>query len=191
MRANFIAFPISPRNSPMAVAHLINKVGVTHVFVGREQALIDLNNNAFTILKRSYPSIPLPGQSSMPLFDDLFLPPSEHVLSPQDIPYERTNPDSVIIIIHSSGLSLYCYQNTNNLDCRTGSTAFPKPIYMTNHRFNQVALIPWFGERDLTGQVLSLHAMPMYHGMGIIQACWVVSIEQLCFTSQCGTHIYV
>lgn len=48
---------------------------------------------------------------------------------------------------------------------------------MNNRRFNQFALIPWFGERDLTDQVLSLHVMPMYHGMGVIQSCWAVSPE--------------
>jgi hypothetical protein len=45
-----------------------------------------------------------------------------------------------------------------------GSTAFPKPIYWSNHRIVESALIPWFGGRDLTNQVLSLHGMPMYHG---------------------------
>lgn len=76
--------------------------------------------------------------------------------------------------------------------CSIGSTAFPKPIYWTNHRTIQGATIPWFGGRDLTNQVLSLHSMPMYHGnlfseqmnlfssasslgMGILQTWWSVS----------------
>lgn len=106
MRANYIAFPISPRNSATAIAHLINKVGVTHVLIGREQALVDLANDAFTIVKQSYPSKSLPDHSSIPIFEDLFLPPSEPMLSSQDVPYHRTDPDAVIIILHSSGLSI-------------------------------------------------------------------------------------
>jgi hypothetical protein len=55
----------------------------------------------------------------------------------------------------------------------------------------QVALTPWFGERDLTNQVLCIPLIPMYHGMrsaslipivetvsaatGIAQILWAVS----------------
>ncbi|KAH9841045.1 uncharacterized protein C8Q71DRAFT_742955, partial [Rhodofomes roseus] len=54
MRANHVAFPISPRNSPLAVARLINKAGVSHVLVGREQAMQDLVNEALAILTTRY-----------------------------------------------------------------------------------------------------------------------------------------
>lgn len=55
----------------------------------------------------------------------------------------------------------------------------------------QVALTPWFGERDLTNLVLCIPLIPMYHGMrswlsipifetvsaatGIAQILWAVS----------------
>lgn len=32
-----------------------------------------------------------------------------------------------------------------------------------------------FGERDLTGQRLGCQAMPMFHGMGMMQTGWTVS----------------
>ncbi|KAF8993889.1 hypothetical protein BDQ17DRAFT_1431390 [Cyathus striatus] len=57
----------------------------------------------------------------------------------------------------------------------SGSTAFPKPISWSNYRAIQLAVIPYFGEQDLTGQVLSLHSMPMYHGMGILQLFWTAA----------------
>ncbi|KZT01340.1 acetyl-CoA synthetase-like protein [Laetiporus sulphureus 93-53] len=157
MRANCIAFPISPRNSPLAVAHLVSKTGVRHILVGREQATTDLANEAIQILKLQHPSVALPELSPMPLLEELFLPPEEQ-LSGDLVKYRYRGPDATAIILHSSG-----------------STAFPKPVYWTNHRFLQLCLIPYFGERDLTDQVFSLHVMPMYHGMGILQLCWTAS----------------
>ncbi|KAK0491291.1 hypothetical protein IW261DRAFT_1547429 [Armillaria novae-zelandiae] len=100
LHANFILFPISPRNSALAVAHLLHKVGVEHVLVGRDKYRF--------IFAR-------------------------------------------------------------------GSTAYPRPIPWTSHRVVQLCLIPWFGERDLCDVVFSLHVMPMYHGMGVLQLCWMAS----------------
>ncbi|KAJ7449028.1 hypothetical protein B0H11DRAFT_2079248 [Mycena galericulata] len=157
-RANYVAFPISPRNSPSAVAHLIDKVGVKHLLIGHEPAMLELANAAVDILKEKYPLTSRPDVSYVPLFEDLFLPESERLLGPDDLPYEYKGPDSPACIFHSSG-----------------STAFPKPIWWTNHQTIQGALIPWFGERDLTNQVLSLHSMPMYHGMGVLQTWWSAS----------------
>lgn len=36
--------------------------------------------------------------------------------------------------------------------------------------------IPDFGEIDFTGRRLALHSMPMFHGMGIMQTGWTVSV---------------
>ncbi|KAJ7191755.1 hypothetical protein B0H12DRAFT_1039746 [Mycena haematopus] len=156
MRANYVIFPISPRNSPAAVAHLIAKANVKYVLLGHEPAMQELMTAALTILKTD-PLGNLPDVSLAPLFEDLFLENST-LISPDTLPYEYHGPDATACIMHSSG-----------------STAFPKPIYWSDHRCLQVALTPWFGERDLTDQVLSLHTMPMYHGMGMIQAFWSAS----------------
>ncbi|PPR02158.1 hypothetical protein CVT26_012119 [Gymnopilus dilepis] len=155
MRAGYIVFPISPRNSAAAVAHLISKVATKHVFVGREQAMVDLSQDALKILRAQHSNFSEPEFTPIPLFEDLFL---NSLDDPDDIPFERGEPDNTIIYLHSSG-----------------STAFPKPVPWTNYRFAQLALIPYFGERDLTGVVFSLHTMPMYHGMGILQLCWTPS----------------
>ncbi|KAJ7233038.1 hypothetical protein C8J57DRAFT_1090832 [Mycena rebaudengoi] len=159
LRANYLVFPISPRNSPSAVAYLIDKVGVNYLLIGHEPTMQDISANAIQILKDQYPGTAVPDVSYVPLFEDLFLPQSEGSLAPEDIPYEYHGPDAPALVIHSSG------------DC-IGSTAFPKPIYWSNHRIIQGALIPWFGGRDLTDQVMSLHSMPMYHGMGLLQTMW-------------------
>ncbi|KAJ7929762.1 hypothetical protein B0H13DRAFT_2652291 [Mycena leptocephala] len=155
LRANYVPFPISPRNSASAVAHLIFETGVSHLLIGHEPAMIYLAESAITILKEKYPLSVVPNVSYIPLFEDLFIPVSDTPVTPEALPFEYQGPDATAYILHSSG-----------------STAFPKPIRWTNLRSIQGALIPWFGERDLTDQILSLHSMPMYHGMGILQTFW-------------------
>ncbi|KAJ3897995.1 hypothetical protein F5879DRAFT_910286 [Lentinula edodes] len=154
IRANFIVFPISPRNSPQAVAHLISKVSVDHILTGHESSMQDLVREALEIVKTSAMNH-VPQVSLAPFFEDLFENP---VTNADDLPFKRRNPHDILFYIHSSG-----------------STAHPKPIPWTNHRFLELSLIPWFGEQDLCGKILSLHVMPMYHGMGILQLCWTAS----------------
>jgi len=104
MRAGYTAFPISPRNSPAAVAHLISKVGVKHIFLGRDQAMADLGKKAVEILSIQHPSLSKPRFSGLPLFEDLYLGDSKGNLQDQDdIPYENKGPDQVAIYLHSSG----------------------------------------------------------------------------------------
>ncbi|KAJ6471951.1 hypothetical protein C8R45DRAFT_836164 [Mycena sanguinolenta] len=146
LRANYIVFPISPRNSPAAVAHLVNGACVEHLLIGHEPAMLELATAALSILKNDSSHGPCPDISYIPLFEDLFLPAAERTILPEDLPYECNGPDAPACVIHSSG-----------------STSFPKPIYWSNRRIIQAALMPWFGGRDLTGQVVALHSMPMYH----------------------------
>ncbi|EPQ59006.1 acetyl-CoA synthetase-like protein [Gloeophyllum trabeum ATCC 11539] len=157
MYAGYIAFPVSPRNSPAAIAHLISKTDIKHILVGREKAMEDLARESLGVLKAHYSGVAIPETSLMFLFEELFLP-SPKALKREDVPYDHKDPDEIAVILHSSG-----------------STAFPKPVHWTQHRLLQMSLIPWFGERDLTNQVWSLHAMPMYHGMGACQIFWTAT----------------
>lgn len=102
MRAGYIAFPISPRNSPSAVAHLISKVHVKHVFTGRDQSMINLGREALGMLEIQQPNFSKPKLSPIPLFEDLFL---DSQTDPDDIPYEKKGPDEIVIYLHSSGMS--------------------------------------------------------------------------------------
>ncbi|KAJ7894322.1 hypothetical protein B0H14DRAFT_802925 [Mycena olivaceomarginata] len=157
-RANYVVFPISPRNSSPAIAHLLDKVGVKHLVIGHEPSMQDLAAAALDILKEKHPQRELPDVSHVPLFEELFFPENARTLTPESVPYEYKGPDAIVLILHSSG-----------------STAFPKPIYWSNQRTLETLLIPWFGERDLTNQRISLHATPMYHIMGILQIFWSAS----------------
>ncbi|KAG7091816.1 putative NRPS-like protein biosynthetic cluster [Marasmius oreades] len=159
LRADCIVFPISPRNSAAAVAHLLGKVGVDHVLVGREAAMQDLIVESLAKLKETSPSQPSPTYSPTFIFDEIFLPSFEEalVLKPDELPLTTQSNDPVLYL-HSSG-----------------STALPKPIPFTNKKMIQIGQIPWFGEQDWTGKVLSVHVMPMYHGMGVSQLAWAAT----------------
>lgn len=106
LRANYIVFPISPRNSAAAVAHLISKTNITHILLGHEQAMLDLSFEAVKILQSEYPSTTEPDTSPVPLFQDLYLGPDTSV-NIDDIPITRTNPDDIMVYLHSSGENLY------------------------------------------------------------------------------------
>lgn len=101
LRAGYIAFPISPRNSPAAVAHLLHQVGVSHVFVGHEQSMIDLANESLQLLSSQYPQASQPKFSPVPLFEDLYL---ESENDPDDIPFEKRGLNDIVIYMHSSGM---------------------------------------------------------------------------------------
>ncbi|KAJ7244352.1 hypothetical protein C8J57DRAFT_1725733 [Mycena rebaudengoi] len=103
LRANYLVFPISPRNSPSAVAYPIDRVGVNYLLIGHEPAMLDLSTNAVNILKEQYPCTAVPDVSHVPLFEDLFLSDPERTLGPEDIPYEYSGPAAPAIILHSSG----------------------------------------------------------------------------------------
>ncbi|EIW79977.1 acetyl-CoA synthetase-like protein [Coniophora puteana RWD-64-598 SS2] len=158
LRCNFIPFPISPRNSPLAVAHLIERAKIDYVLVGREKSMQDLIQQALDITREKYPQVTPPEALPMLQFDEVYAPSDASKNLPDVAPYVSAGPDAHTLCLHSSG-----------------STAFPKPVPWTNFHFTQMQLIPFFGGRDLTGVVFSLHTMPMFHGMGVLQVCWAAA----------------
>ena len=131
LRAGYICFPISPRNSPAAIANLLNKTSSDHVVVGREQSFQDLLSMALKILKTDYADeysgdIPV---SSMPVFEDLYLDNLQDVAEvPPPLP--KTNINDTLLIAHSSGTIPTLFSACAFLnEMPIGSTAFPKPIY--------------------------------------------------------------
>lgn len=103
LRANYVPFPVSPRNSPSAVAHLIFEAGVSHLLVGHEAALVDLAKRAIDILQESHPGFRAPDMSYVPLFDELFLSVLDDRFSAEALPFEYMGPDATACIVHSSG----------------------------------------------------------------------------------------
>lgn len=103
IRVNCIAFPISPRNSGAAIAHLINKVNITHILLGHEQSMLDLAEETLKILGTEYPSTTPPSITPIPLFAELYLGTGVSV-DADDLPITRTASDDIIFYMHSSGM---------------------------------------------------------------------------------------
>ncbi|KAI0249337.1 acetyl-CoA synthetase-like protein [Lactifluus subvellereus] len=155
LRAGFAVFPISPRNSPEAVAHLLKKTGARHLLVGGEPMLQKLAAASLELLRADgHPEIP---QSGMPRFEDIY-PHDSSDSEFKHYPPAKFNRNAPSLILHSSG-----------------STAFPKPIVWTHKELVTLCTIPWCGEMDLCGQIMSCHAMPVFHGMGLLQIALVPS----------------
>ncbi|THV08177.1 acetyl-CoA synthetase-like protein [Dendrothele bispora CBS 962.96] len=157
LRANCIPFPISPRNSPKAVAHLINQVGVSHVLLGYDQNMQQLMERAAEFLKEDfgYTKEKIPSTSMIPVFEDLYLSETqddgkERVKKiREEIPLKTPGPKEYQVYLHSSG-----------------STAFPKPIPWTPNGVQELTTCVQFAGRSLTGNILSLHVVPVFHAMG-------------------------
>ncbi|KAF5350345.1 hypothetical protein D9758_012816 [Tetrapyrgos nigripes] len=156
MRADFICFNISPRNSAAAVSHLLKKVAVDHVLVSSDAGLQDLLTEALVLM--SGENLTTPSTSRMPAFEELFQPNWEMEIFDDLPPVRRKHEDDIVLAVHSSG-----------------STAFPKPIKWTNRRMIEMAIVPWFGERDLTGTIWCLSGVAPFHGLGLWQTCMVAA----------------
>ncbi|OCB92288.1 acetyl-CoA synthetase-like protein [Sanghuangporus baumii] len=157
-RSGYIVFPISPRNSPAAVAHLLQKgTVVSHILIGAEPASQSLVSNALQLLDVDIRD--RIGKSALPTFDEMCdLDGTNHCQWSDHPPNVSFDLDCVALILHSSG-----------------STAFPKPVYWTHYRLVQLAYCPYFGEHDMCGTRFACHSMPMFHGMGVMQTGWTAA----------------
>ncbi|KAF5351581.1 hypothetical protein D9758_007201 [Tetrapyrgos nigripes] len=145
MRAGYYPFPLSARNSPAAIAHLLRTKNVQHVLVNKEGPMKGLINAS---LQKSELIVHV---HDMPTFDELY----NSTKSVDLPPVEGVTQESVAVILHSSG-----------------STAFPKPITLTMRMVMESAMASYYGDIDFGSQVLSAHAVPMFHLMGVIQLAW-------------------
>ena len=121
IRAGHTVFPISPRNSAPAIAHLLTKTGTQHVFVGSESALQDLAAMSLELMKDS--GTPLPAIQGIPLFETLY--PRDLDESYEPLPKFKPDWNDPAVIMHSSG-----------------STAFPKPIIWSHYRYFLLGIVP-------------------------------------------------
>ncbi|KAJ8503287.1 hypothetical protein ONZ45_g10992 [Pleurotus djamor] len=174
VKAGLVPFLISPRNSPAAVAHLLSVTQTAHVLVGAEAALHSVFEAALKLLQEKDPRLPIPAHSLVPSFDELYTSDDAYV----PLPPHKPNLSSLAVILHSSGNEAVSshYTAFELTMCPQGSTAFPKPIGWSHLQILQLGFVPYFGDRDLTGVKLSCHAMPMFHGMGMMQTVWTASM---------------
>ncbi|KAF8880544.1 hypothetical protein BD779DRAFT_1675887 [Infundibulicybe gibba] len=151
MRAGYLAFPISPRNSDVGVANLLQKTGAQHVFVSQDQAMQKLISSARERAAEGDASISI-DVLPVPSFEELYVPsnPDQELLPPMP----KRDTLGAALILHSSVLG--------------GSTSFPKPIVLSHRNLLQWGSQPYYGEVDLCGRILSNHALPFFHAMGIV-----------------------
>lgn len=119
VRAGHIAFPISPRNSPAAIAHLLKMANVKHLIVGQEKNFQLLAEASLALLQGNRP----PRMHLMPKFEDIYLPNSEKDFVP--LSFKKPDLNETAIILHSSG-----------------STAFPKAIHWSHYHILHIAVFP-------------------------------------------------
>ena len=144
LRTGATLFPISPRNSAPAIAHLMETTGVTAILVGDEPSLKRLAAAAFDIIRNSGGSPPNVAQ--MPAFDDIFLTRSTTVIDTDEFipPLGWRRQDRAGLIVHSSGPSRdyqICIRSTHG-ELNAGSTEWPKPVYWSYHALTLMAAFP-------------------------------------------------
>ncbi|KAF9018354.1 acetyl-CoA synthetase-like protein [Hymenopellis radicata] len=150
MRADCIPFPISPRNSATAVAHLLHAANVGRVFLGHDDAMRQLMQAALLMLKNEFPNDSTPVVSDILLFDDVY--GQDGSTASNSLPTlnsaQLRDASEPAFIMHSSG-----------------STSFPKLIPTSHRHIFEAALVPFFGSRNMSGKILSTHGLPSFHGL--------------------------
>ena len=144
LRAGIPFLPISPRNSPAAIAHLVQSTHPTHFFVSVDVSMRSLAEESLALMEASL----RPPIVRMPSYEDLYtstedqdfrrLPPR-----PRDPNMAATN-----IIVHSSG-KVQKYTHLQSLITYLGSTSFPKPIRWTDRTCIQASMAPCMCGHDL------------------------------------------
>ncbi|KAJ7123310.1 hypothetical protein C8R43DRAFT_44110 [Mycena crocata] len=143
VRAGCTVFPLSTRNSDVAIAHLIAESGIKYLLISQDGHMQDIARKANALLHARNVNIeilPIPTYeevSDTQRTDLDALPPL------QAIPDER-----VLVIAHSSG-----------------STSFPKIVPLT-HKYLQT--IKGSRPLDFSGWIQSTQGSAMFHAMGVL-----------------------
>ena len=98
-RAGYTSFPISTRNSAVAVAHLLKQTSAGYIFVSGDEPIQNLAKTALDLLKGM--DVMPPIMRLVPSFEELYPKgddPSFEYLPSMDVCW-----DDPIIILHSSG----------------------------------------------------------------------------------------
>ena len=99
IRAGYVCFPISVRNSPGAVAHLLAKTGVDLLIVGPEASFEHLAAAALQQLAETGER--LPQLAVHPVYEDLYGKDKDAVFEP--LPPLQVDAGDLAMYMHSSG----------------------------------------------------------------------------------------
>lgn len=135
MRLNLTPFPLSVRNSPVAVAHLIKKAQLLQVFVSPDPAMQRLITEARDILREN-DGIEVE-VLEMIQFKDIEDNKEPRANGVEDIRFPKVDLGSTAVILHSSGEYVWRQDKQPADSLLLGTTSFPKPIYLTHKMFLQ------------------------------------------------------
>lgn len=138
IRAGYVCFPISVRNSANAVAHLIAKTGVDLLIVGPETSYQQLATSTMKLLADTGKIIPQ--LAIMPVYQDIYGRNTDAVHDP--LPPLQTEMADIALYMHSSGESPHPVAGRWVLIPELGSTAYPKPIPFTFYHSMMMGLYP-------------------------------------------------
>ncbi|KZV70689.1 acetyl-CoA synthetase-like protein [Peniophora sp. CONT] len=144
MTLGYVAFPLSPRNSAVVTAHLLEVTNASMVFASEDVSMQALATEAIKILGEKGVRV---RPSPMVKLDDVkeLNAGRGHAVAVTEIA-----DDDVTFILHSSG-----------------TTSLPKPIKITKKGLVNLAKIPCYGEVDLAGKRIAAHTNPLFHAMGL------------------------
>ncbi|KAK7037592.1 hypothetical protein VNI00_011084 [Paramarasmius palmivorus] len=149
LRLGVIPFPISPRFSAPVIAHLLQKAGVSHVFLNDDSCLRALVKDAVAIATRGRSQIEV---RDLPSYDAMYTDTWPSQLPERD--YDRS---STAMFVHSSN----------------SSSDFPKAVPWTILMQIQHARIPLKSrEHSLAGQIFSCHSIELFHTLGLFFLFW-------------------
>ncbi|KZT61228.1 acetyl-CoA synthetase-like protein [Calocera cornea HHB12733] len=153
VRAGFVAFPISTRNSVPAVEHLV-KATSCHYIVGSVPTSGALGTALQETTAEVLAHLPSVHLLDVPKYTDLYPRLESQPVKPYDAQEDASRTPSLphetpIIILHSSG-----------------STSFPKPIPMSHRFWNATARSTLYGTFE-SGARWGLLGLPVFHAMGV------------------------
>jgi acyl-CoA synthetase (AMP-forming)/AMP-acid ligase II len=121
-------FPISPRNSPAAICHVLRTVSA-HRLIVTESSFRSLLDDVKAELASSDYSLQIQELPTMDaIYPHLAQETTKHEFEAIALPPRSDNPDEVVMYIHSSG-----------------STGFPKSIPLKQEIFSKFIFDPMFG----------------------------------------------
>ncbi|KAI0031502.1 acetyl-CoA synthetase-like protein [Vararia minispora EC-137] len=151
-QAGAIPFPISTRNSAIAVAHLVRSTNTHQVFVSDDLSMQSIFKEATELLAKDGFAAQI---IAMPQFNGLYN--NDAVPEETEIRLWESTHNDTCLILHSSGTS-----------------SFPKPIRISHKVLQGFGANLYFGEVDVCGIRLGIHSLPMFHAIGVSTLSWAL-----------------
>ncbi|EGG05935.1 uncharacterized protein MELLADRAFT_107156 [Melampsora larici-populina 98AG31] len=169
MKAGCVPFAISPRNSPAAIAHLLKTSGCQNVYVEFDPRLMSHNDSNMSVSEK---------MSRDQMDEVLKLLPESHLREVMELPsahalFPRLVTGSAYIFDSTVHEKLESIPTPLKAACEpvmilhsSGSTAFPKTLYMSRSGIQSWLRAPLSNRFCWEGELTAAMALPAFHAMG-------------------------